>query len=81
MDQNILWDLFCFQCSLQFEKKSIYDMHLSLIHNYKSKKDTFDAIQIKKEPEEVEPGPYQGLNYWGGQRPCSKLLGGPEPNF
>ena len=52
MEQKILWDLHCFQCSLQFEKKSIYDLHLSLIHNYKSR--NFDAIQIKSEPEEVE---------------------------
>ena len=68
MDQRILWDLYCFQCSLQFEKKSIYDMHLSLIHNYKSKKDTFDAIQIKKEPGEVESFNSNSIKTYGGTR-------------
>jgi len=51
MEQKILWDLYCFQCSLKFEQKSTYDMHLSLIHNQAKKKNTFC---IKSEPEEVE---------------------------
>ena len=50
MEQKILRDLYCFQCSLQFEKKSIYDLHLILIHNYKRTKETF----VKKEPEEID---------------------------
>ena len=50
MEQKILWDLYCFQCSLQFEKKSIYDLHLSIIHNYKSRRE----IVIKSEPEGIE---------------------------
>jgi hypothetical protein len=28
-------DLFCFQCSLQFGEKSVYDLHLSLVHGIK----------------------------------------------
>ena len=50
MEQKILWDLYCFQCSLQFEKKSIYDLHLSIIHKYKNK----NKNPIKSEPEDVE---------------------------
>ena len=26
-------DLVCFKCSLQFYKKSIFDLHQSLVHN------------------------------------------------
>ena len=48
-----MWDLYCFQCSLQFDKKSIYDIHLSIIHNYKSRTQTFIDV-IKSEPEEIE---------------------------
>ena len=25
-------DFYCYQCSLQFDKKSIYDIHLSILH-------------------------------------------------
>ena len=53
MEQMILKDLYCFQCSLQFEKMSIYEMHLSIMHNYKRKIKAFDTI-IKTEPEEIE---------------------------
>ena len=41
-------DLYCFLCSLQFESRSIYDLHLSLIHNYKCREEIF----VKKELEE-----------------------------
>ena len=54
MEQKILWDLYCFQCSLQFEKKSIYDLHLSIIHNHERRKETV----IKREPEDVELLPH-----------------------
>ena len=50
MEQKILLDLYCFQCSLQFEKRSIYDLHLSIIHNYQSR----NQIVIKNEPEDAE---------------------------
>ena len=53
MEKKILKDLYCFQCSLQFEKKSIYDMHLRIIHKYVSRTDSF-LKEIKHEPEEVE---------------------------
>ena len=53
MEEKIQYDLYCFQCSLQFDKKSIYDMHLSLIHNYRKRTESF-LTQIKSEPEEIE---------------------------
>ena len=53
MEKNILWDLFCFQCSLQFDKKSIYDMHLSIIHKYEKRKESI-LMEIKTEPEEMK---------------------------
>ena len=46
-------DLYCFQCSLQFDKKSIYDMHLSIVHKYKSRTESF-LTEIKSEPEDME---------------------------
>ena len=43
-------DLYCFQCSLQFDKKTIYDMHLKIIHNYVRRID--DILPgIKRLPE------------------------------
>ena len=53
MEEKILWDLYCFQCSLQFDKKSIYDMHLSIIHNYRKRSES-TLTKIKSEPEEIE---------------------------
>ena len=32
METNIIKDLFCELCSLQFDKKYVYDVHMSLIH-------------------------------------------------
>ena len=46
-------DLYCFQCSLQFDKKTIYDMHLKIVHNYISRTESF-LNEIKNEPEEIE---------------------------
>ena len=43
MAQNILKDLFCELCLLQFGKKAVFDMHLSLVHGHGLKK-------IKEEP-------------------------------
>ena len=53
MEEKILWDLYCFQCSLQFEKKSIYDMHLSIMHDYRKRTEPI-LTEIKSEPEEIE---------------------------
>ena len=32
MKTNIMKDFFCKLCSLQFDKKYVYDVHMSLIH-------------------------------------------------
>ena len=53
MEEKI-WDLYCFQCSLQFDKKSIYDMHQSIRHGYKNVAKPVFETEIKHEPEETE---------------------------
>ena len=35
MEEAKQQDLFCNQCKLQFGKKIVYDLHLSLVHNQK----------------------------------------------
>ena len=52
MEKKIIKDLYCFQCSLQFDKKTIYDMHLKIMHNYVSVKESI-LTKIKNEPEEI----------------------------
>ena len=37
-----LKDWYCSRCSLQFDKKIIYDMHLSIVHK--------ESVKIKEEP-------------------------------
>ena len=37
MEVKILRDLYCFQCSYQFDKRSIYNMHQFLVHDYEEK--------------------------------------------
>ena len=38
----MLTDWFCKKCALQFDKKYVFDLHLSLVHGKK--------IEVKKEP-------------------------------
>ena len=78
MEQRILWDLHCFQCSLQFDKKSLYDLHLSIIHNYKSR----PKPTVKSEPEEIEfPIDLDNIesNYQGNQKSIDNLHDGRGP--
>ena len=35
MEPDNLNELFCTQCSLQFGGKTVYNLHLSLVHNVK----------------------------------------------
>ena len=42
----ILKDLFCTLCSLQFDKKYVFDVHLSIVHGQK--------IKVKTEPDICE---------------------------
>ena len=46
MDAEMLRDMFCMECSLQFNKKIVYDLHLSLVHGKKT--------GIKQEPNNSE---------------------------
>ena len=52
MNVKILKDLYCFQCSLQFDKKSIYELHLKLVHDYRNIARSLFGTNIKVEPEE-----------------------------
>ena len=36
MADQILRDLYCYHCSLQFDVKLVYDMHQSIKHNYRA---------------------------------------------
>ena len=45
-DRIILKDLYCELCSLQFNKKNIFDLHMSMLHG--------KEIQIKKKPVTLE---------------------------
>ena len=40
MSQIILRDLYCEKCTLQFNKKYVFDLHLDLVHG--------EEIKIKK---------------------------------
>ena len=42
MSQIILRDLYCEKCTLQFDKKYVFDLHLDLVHG--------EEINVKKEP-------------------------------
>ena len=40
MSQIILRDLYCEKCTLQFDKKNVFDLHLDLVHG--------EEIKVKK---------------------------------
>ena len=46
MNQVILRDWYCEKCSLQFDKKYVYDLHLKLVHG--------QEIKVKTEPTSEE---------------------------
>ena len=41
-----LIDSYCVKCSLQFDKRIIFDMHMSIVHK--------EMIEIKEEPIKIE---------------------------
>ena len=53
MEKKIIKDLYCFLCSLQFDKKTIYDIHLKIIHNYASREESFFTENIQSFPQKV----------------------------
>ena len=46
MDAIMLRDMFCKECSLQFNKTIVYNLHLSLVHGKRT--------NIKQEPNNCE---------------------------
>ena len=49
MSKKVLRDLYCYLCSLQFEKKCIYDLHTSIIHKYREKTESIvKKAQVSK---------------------------------
>ena len=43
---------YCVRCSLQFDKKTIFEMHLAIVHQEK--------VKVKKEPNSFENEPNFG---------------------
>ena len=46
-------DSYCVKCSLQFDKRSIFDKHMSIVHQKMSKKE--DLINIEEPEEDTFP--------------------------
>ena len=49
-------DMFCNKCTLQFDKKYVFDLHLSLVHGEKIeiKNESLECEEMFKEPETSE---------------------------
>ena len=54
MEPNNLSELFCTQCSLQFGGKTVYKLHLSLVHNVKGNEQKYQSKLDKIKSENVE---------------------------
>ena len=54
MEKIIIKDLYCFLCSLQFDKKVIYDIHQKIVHNYVSREEPSVLTEIKTEAQEID---------------------------
>ena len=54
MQPNNLNELFCAQCSLQFGGKTVYNLHLSLVHNVKEDGQNFQSRLNKIKSENIE---------------------------
>ena len=51
MDQTLLRDLFCLQCSLQFNGKYVYSLHQKLVHGSKDLEMNKEIKSEKSDPE------------------------------
>ena len=52
MNTNIMKDFFCHLCSLQFDKKYVFDLHMTLVHkktSTESPQSKIDKTAITKE--------------------------------
>ena len=63
MEQKLLRDNFCFQCSLLFNEKAVYDLHQLLVHEGKTsfKCDICDKVfslkgNLKKHTDSAHEG-------------------------
>ena len=45
MSQIIFRDFYCEKCYLQFDKKNVYNQHLTLVHGEKIKMATYNLIK------------------------------------
>ena len=55
MNITIMKDFFCEECALQFGKKLVFDLHLSLVHRKKTNIKTKPNICDSQESEELFP--------------------------
>ena len=55
MDIAIMKDFFCEECALQFGKKLVFDLHLSLVHGKKTNIKTEPNISDSQESEKLFP--------------------------
>ena len=53
MELEIVKDLFCSQCSLQFGEKSTYDQHLSNVHKPKDGRKSEDSKDFNEKAEKT----------------------------
>ena len=55
METNITKDLFCVLCSLQFDKKSLYEVHMSLVHKKPmcSPQSKIEKTAVNREKEDL----------------------------
>ena len=79
MGPKILRDLFCFQCSYQFDKRSIYDKDQTLVHNHEEKKGFQTEIKIEVKEismsKESDIGPNNKIeNYTSQNSKTEKLV-------
>ena len=55
MNTAITKEFFCEECALQFGKKLVFDLHLSLVHGKKTNIKTEPNISDTQESEELFP--------------------------
>ena len=67
MNFNIRKEFYCFQCSLQFENRTIYDMHLKLLHEYENHAKSIFGVEIKQKMKESHVLSQSNINFSNSQ--------------
>ena len=69
MKEDINLDLFCFQCSLQFNKKTWFDLHISVVHEHENETEDirFEGVYESQDPlivdfKETETTTIEGMD-------------------